>query len=482
MKQKPDDEHKFLTESSRSTEEQAKENESGALPGNSTDPVRVVRHENVGRNEPCPCGSGKKYKKCCLQKQEELARQSVAAQTPEPMQTYTKGTLSEKDSNSAQAAEEASDTSPSHEDAGWLSDEIGAKLDAIWDRLKKLDKPTVGQMDEFVSKLLSVATEGIPWSEVLHYLAGAKHPDLPGVFRRIVAAVPHTKSSRMGFFYWAAAEEFTRQGAPHLLPEVAAGFRKLDLDSYDPDALSHVEDVLLAAGFEAEALRLAEHFLSVERADEDLMPFAVPERCSLIFELRVGLALGEEPSAVRSPDDLVKQLRLDIEEEIHEDSARLAAEIVCGTRADPAWERPQFVLVTGDISTDDAAWQGCLRLFGVLIRVAREAWLIEARPPGGALRSLMFLQNSVYPWENQRSRKSKKSKGNLLDYLRPSGIEGRLVQSCNAIIGVNRPRGRLLLQGHELLARFAARHQLITPADCAETEKEVARLLHCLRE
>ncbi|MEM8728038.1 MAG: SEC-C metal-binding domain-containing protein [Chlamydiota bacterium] len=22
----------------------------------------------VGRNEPCPCGSGKKYKKCCLQK------------------------------------------------------------------------------------------------------------------------------------------------------------------------------------------------------------------------------------------------------------------------------------------------------------------------------------------------------------------------------------------------------------------------------
>ncbi|HSO36562.1 MAG TPA: SEC-C metal-binding domain-containing protein, partial [Labilithrix sp.] len=23
----------------------------------------------VGRNEPCPCGSGKKHKKCCLAKQ-----------------------------------------------------------------------------------------------------------------------------------------------------------------------------------------------------------------------------------------------------------------------------------------------------------------------------------------------------------------------------------------------------------------------------
>ena len=26
-------------------------------------PVRVEK--KVGRNEPCPCGSGKKYKKCC---------------------------------------------------------------------------------------------------------------------------------------------------------------------------------------------------------------------------------------------------------------------------------------------------------------------------------------------------------------------------------------------------------------------------------
>lgn len=25
----------------------------------------VVKDEKIGRNEPCPCGSGKKYKKCC---------------------------------------------------------------------------------------------------------------------------------------------------------------------------------------------------------------------------------------------------------------------------------------------------------------------------------------------------------------------------------------------------------------------------------
>jgi len=27
----------------------------------------VKRKEKIGRNDPCPCGSGKKYKKCCLQ-------------------------------------------------------------------------------------------------------------------------------------------------------------------------------------------------------------------------------------------------------------------------------------------------------------------------------------------------------------------------------------------------------------------------------
>jgi hypothetical protein len=24
----------------------------------------VIRREKIGRNDPCPCGSGKKYKKC----------------------------------------------------------------------------------------------------------------------------------------------------------------------------------------------------------------------------------------------------------------------------------------------------------------------------------------------------------------------------------------------------------------------------------
>ncbi len=32
----------------------------------------------VGRNEPCPCGSGKKYKKCCMEKDEQQERETRA--------------------------------------------------------------------------------------------------------------------------------------------------------------------------------------------------------------------------------------------------------------------------------------------------------------------------------------------------------------------------------------------------------------------
>lgn len=37
-------------------------------PGNLTVLLRddAKARTKVGRNDPCPCGSGKKYKKCCL--------------------------------------------------------------------------------------------------------------------------------------------------------------------------------------------------------------------------------------------------------------------------------------------------------------------------------------------------------------------------------------------------------------------------------
>lgn len=37
----------------------------------------------MGRNDPCPCGSGKKYKKCCLPKEEAQYRQENSQEEKE---------------------------------------------------------------------------------------------------------------------------------------------------------------------------------------------------------------------------------------------------------------------------------------------------------------------------------------------------------------------------------------------------------------
>ena len=45
--------------------------------------------DKVGRNDPCPCGSGKKFKKCCevQQKHKKINAQLLSAALPKPRDT-----------------------------------------------------------------------------------------------------------------------------------------------------------------------------------------------------------------------------------------------------------------------------------------------------------------------------------------------------------------------------------------------------------
>lgn len=40
-------------------------------------PRQLKKQSKIGRNDPCPCGSGQKYKKCCLIKREEYFEKQV---------------------------------------------------------------------------------------------------------------------------------------------------------------------------------------------------------------------------------------------------------------------------------------------------------------------------------------------------------------------------------------------------------------------
>ena len=51
---------------------QAPNRETENLPKNAQQPYRRSEPK-TGRNEPCPCGSGMKYKRCCLNKPQTTA-------------------------------------------------------------------------------------------------------------------------------------------------------------------------------------------------------------------------------------------------------------------------------------------------------------------------------------------------------------------------------------------------------------------------
>ncbi|MFQ5825476.1 MAG: YecA family protein [bacterium] len=36
-----------------------------------------MRDSEINRNDPCPCGSGKKYKKCCMKESEKVSMREV---------------------------------------------------------------------------------------------------------------------------------------------------------------------------------------------------------------------------------------------------------------------------------------------------------------------------------------------------------------------------------------------------------------------
>ncbi len=354
-------------------------------------------------------------------------------------------------------------------------------MTSLWRDFRARKQPTDSEMDEFLERVLSFPPEQTPWNDVFQLLADKGHGDLPRLFRRIANTVPHTDGASMAFFYWAAAEVFERRRMREVLPEVAKNFRRLDLDTYDPDALKHIEDTLLDAGFDAETLQLCEHFLPILRQDDGLMPYAVPETCGRIFELRIGEALRAGPAARTSVEALAKTLRKGITKEIDaKDAATSAAAISSETRS--AWERSDFDLVSGDITEDDEAWAEALRLNASVIGVARDGWEVERALPGRAMVALQMMLVAVYRSaggsSNRRPGRNKgeRAAGNLISCLAPAGIEKRIVAESHDLVGIHAPRARLLIDAHDLLRRFATRHSLISETESAQTEKELTRL------
>jgi len=89
--------------------------------------------EKAGRNDPCPCGSGKKYKKCCLPLHEADERQRLAEQQAERDQRAAAHRASMREATAAHAFALAG-----AEDADKLDAASNAAVDLV--RAGKLDE------------------------------------------------------------------------------------------------------------------------------------------------------------------------------------------------------------------------------------------------------------------------------------------------------------------------------------------------------
>lgn len=78
--------------------------------------------KNIGRNQPCPCGSGKKYKKCCALKSPLQRRQFTNISSGKGQSTLSKlsGLVSKKLSSKTPST-------PSNSNAELLKNRVNQK-------------------------------------------------------------------------------------------------------------------------------------------------------------------------------------------------------------------------------------------------------------------------------------------------------------------------------------------------------------------
>ena len=92
--------------------------------------------QKTGRNEPCPCGSGKKYKRCCLPKDQAAEQLALAAKQPQ---------------HAASAANRMASLEPLR-DSSQAADELTAASNAVIDLIQagKLDEAECAARDLLV--------------------------------------------------------------------------------------------------------------------------------------------------------------------------------------------------------------------------------------------------------------------------------------------------------------------------------------------
>ncbi len=419
-----------------------------------------------GRNEPCHCGSGKKYKKCCqasdqreasvertIKEKERLEAESGkemnAANTPIP--TYKKG-----------AEDELREPSPG---------------DILWDNLLAMKSPSQADAEAIIAELLALPEEEmVEWYEVMDCILEWEECDQEKLFFQMVTPLHERCHKQINTAYWTAAELFFKKQEryPNAMKAVATEYLKLKPEAYSLTSLFEVIELLLIAGMPDKSMALAERFLTVAFQTEDITAWGLTEFCVFLFEIRMGRSIRRLHTEGLHPNK--EELASEIEEELNPSIVVEApTRITELTNRDYSFKMEDFDFCL----TDDVKLKDPFAPFGTLLRVASQAYEVNGSDPEQSVFALCSALRSAYCWkETPRKNGTKKRTipNNLISYLEPKGLEQRLVETASDFIGVHLGRALLILRGHELICNCAEHNSLISSEDASQVYNEITKL------
>lgn len=221
----------------------------------------------TGRNDPCPCGSGKKYKKCCLDKDLEESSRRAAMTTPvAPLYPMAAGPIAQSDVANPPVPPPPPDPVRQRADSRWQefnAQEGGGRMAVFLETIEDIDVMDDDLAFEMLGVLHSDAVQSGNRTRFAECV-GALRERRPEVF------------AEGGHFYlsWClldALAENRHEVVPSLARELAQRAER------DIDIFNHAVDALAFHGqlnVLVESLRVAWPFV---KASDNIVPWGVSE-------------------------------------------------------------------------------------------------------------------------------------------------------------------------------------------------------------
>lgn len=176
--------------------------------------------QNIGRNDPCPCLSGKKYKKCCEQKNEKLSQSS-----PKIIPViFTTKSISEEDKGYDR---------PSKEDKDAIA--------RIYNRLRYHPETIESEEDEYFQTLYKLREKYVNFPPLWNYiLMGYNTLRLNDKVRETIFEA-YRQFPKYLFAMSSVANVFLKEGKPEKVSEIFGGAKSLP-EIYPERTVFHVTE------------------------------------------------------------------------------------------------------------------------------------------------------------------------------------------------------------------------------------------------